>query len=238
MFQSTIPITLHSIKLKMVIWLSINVSMVTFMTVILRRQRSKDKKNHFYRCNFIGGEGISVEVEKGYNNFSYCNIFNASIAGIVAYSSHQSFYRCNFSNNWIGLQLESYSDVVESNFYHNHIAILLSSPKKDVIRKNFIIENKIGIEISAEIDSRGMGMNDINYNSFIKNDVHAIIYFLGKILFFYNNWTGNYWDNWIPYIPKPILCEDLLFKTYFFSWLNVDWHPLPLVNKSNIVNRD
>ena len=177
----------------------------------------KGKENNFFNCAFIG----PVEVYSSYTNFSYCNIF---YHGIMCSSPHITIYKCNFSYNDFALVLSSDSKVLENTFYKNNIGIRMDCSKNDTIQRNWFIKNKKGIYMGIEMGSHSGG-NKINYNHFVKNDIHARIDFWGKA-FSYNNWNENYWDNWIPSIPKPILCSDYILNTYFFSLLNVDWHPL------------
>ncbi len=184
------------------------------------------KRNQFLKCKF-GKKGIenAIELSHGlYNNFSYCSILDSNCGAYVS-SSHIDFYRCNFSNNNVALDLDSggHNRIIENNFFYNKGAIKIEETGNNIIRRNLFMKNGIGVSVEVFYDT---GSNEINYNNFIKNEIHAKIYFLDKAIL-YNNWNRNYWDNWPAYMPKPILSQEYLFGTYFISWLNIDWHPLP-----------
>lgn len=181
--------------------------------------------NNFSRCDFERSEkGIAIELMyTKYNNFSSCNISNSHYGAYVA-SSHIDFYKCNFSNNEFALiLLGSHNKIIKNIIYNNKEGIHLLWSKNNTIQKNLILENNKGIVLEVYFDT---GPNKINYNNFIKNNIHAEIYFLDKAMLF-NNWNRNYWDNWLKFIPKPIPSYETFFGTRFISWLNIDWFPLP-----------
>ncbi|RLF49163.1 MAG: hypothetical protein DRN10_01245, partial [Thermoplasmata archaeon] len=106
-------------------------------------------------------------------------------------------------------------------YSHKGICVLWS--KNNTIQKNLILGNDKGVELDVYYNG---GQNKINYNNFVKNEIHAEVYFIEKAMA-YNNWNRNYWDNWPKYIPKPIISREAMFGSYFLSLLNIDWLPLP-----------
>ena len=185
------------------------------------------KGNKFLRCNFenhVDYHGVAIELHStSYNDFSYCNVSN-SYYGVWLAAPHNIFHNCNFLNNTFTFTIMGSSNKIIGNiiaYSHKGICVLWS--KNNTIQKNLILGNDKGVELDVYYNG---GQNKINYNNFVKNEIHAEVYFIEKAMA-YNNWNRNYWDNWPKYIPKPIISREAMFGSYFLSLLNIDWLPLP-----------
>lgn len=118
-------------------------------------------------------------------------------------------------NVGIGLSI-SYFNIIANNTIANHkYGILIGFSIQNFLINNNISKNDIGVAFFI------WGMHKIYNNNFIKNKVHAL-----AINSRFNNWEGNYWDNWIglnrPYLkflPKIIPSISLGITN------NIDWHP-------------
>jgi parallel beta-helix repeat protein len=80
-----------------------------------------------------------------------------------------------------------------------------------IVDNTIISNDKYGIYFDS---SRN---NQVIDNNFINNTNNA--QFIGRVSL-WNEWVGNYWDNWIGLGPKIIRG-----KLIVFPWYNFDWHP-------------
>ena len=137
-----------------------------------------------------------------------------------------------------GIEIEDCSDIeITGNIFRDNgvgIQIYLSS---NVLISGNIVESSsnAGIEVRLssknmiyfnEIKDNGRGClllggnrNKFLQNNFINNKWQA--YFQSDLLDL-NRWLGNYWDNWIPLFPKPILGG---INYGMIIWFKFDWHP-------------
>jgi parallel beta-helix repeat protein len=121
-----------------------------------------------------------------------------------------------FRNNGVGLQIYLSSNVlISGNIVKDSsnagIEVRLSS--KILIYSNEIKDNSRGCLLL------GGNRNKFMQNNFINNKWQA--YFQSDLLDL-NRWSGNYWDNWIPLFPKPILGG---INYGMIIWFKFDWHP-------------
>lgn len=86
--------------------------------------------------------------------------------------------------------------------------------------------NSIYIVNNTIISNNGSGVyfvtsrsNKVFHNNFINNTCHAFFSHFA----FWNNWGGNYWDNWIGVGPKIIKGR---LRGPILPWYNFDWYPV------------
>jgi len=175
-----------------------------------------------------GGSGNVVYISANEVNISGFTIRNGGSsyrdksAGIKVFRSNFSI----FSNN---------------NLYNNGIGIYLYKSSHDIIYKNNISSNKYeGITLrwcnscfiygntvrngTFGVCLYGSYFNRVSHNNLIGNEENMHIYYWGRWpLFWTNRLTGNYWDNWIGFIPKPIIA----FFYPLYPLIQFDWLPLP-----------
>jgi parallel beta-helix repeat protein len=136
---------------------------------------------------------------------------------------------------------------------NNYKGISLDMSDKNKVRGNYIADNTdVGIELEDgshfneifgnTISNNRYGTktiyadyNLIKHNNFLNNTIHA--YFEAgrqyKIFAFtcFNFWAGNYWDDWLGPIPKPIFGTfeypdpDRPWHHKKIPWVNFDWCP-------------
>ena len=134
-----------------------------------------------------------------------------------------------YENSW---------NIVRNNIIKNNInGINIHWANNNQVFENIIQNNEnIGLEMESSRFSRIEGnvfdnngnyglylraashKNNINYNQFIDNEVHA--YFEGSI---FNDWNRNYWSNSRYIILKPIIGKlDILN----IPWVDFDFYPI------------
>jgi len=90
------------------------------------------------------------------------------------------------------------------------------------VYENHVQNNRWGISLYGchfTIVTRNNLIDNINFP--YKENMH-IYYWSDFYLFFTNVLSGNYWDNWIGILPKPILAS--FYPVY--PLIQFDWHPL------------
>ncbi|MCD6448199.1 MAG: right-handed parallel beta-helix repeat-containing protein [Thermoplasmata archaeon] len=188
----------------------------------LEEGKNNTIKNCTIRYHYIG---VSMIYGSTGNSVIRCNISNNEY-GIYTSSSGNYFSESNISQNNIGIGIYTHNknEIINNYISHNEEGVIIMASDENKIEENEIVYNKYGIKLYASLG--GGKRNLITGNIFLGNEkFHALIYF-GWTTIAYNIWNGNYWDNWLAPIPKPIVSQEGLLGTYFISWLNVDWKPL------------
>ena len=125
----------------------------------------------------------------------------------------------------------TYSFIVYANVIKNcNTGIDLGTQNRHLITKNNITHNNLGIWLFRTFGSK------ITHNNFIDNEKHAsfdFLIFYQVLLLHYNNWNGNYWDDWQVRVPRPIRgSADIMFVFFtgatlipIYPWIAFDWQP-------------
>ena len=168
---------------------------------------------------------------------------NAFGAGINKWSSKNVSIHDNiFKNNCIGINggAKEYNNIFTNNIYGLYIEDIGSS-----VFDNLIENNSIGIEIigwSHNIYGNQIKGNDIGIvsedgrgrihgNNFINNNKQAYFSNLLNTPSGRSIWFNNYWNDWIPFIPRPIsgtwayysfILQNLIGP---YPGIQIDWHP-------------
>ena len=182
------------------------------------------------RIIILFGEGISIIYSK--NNVIRKNTFKDNIQGIALTGSENNNITENiFEGNRIGVYASgsNYNTIHRNTIKKCGNGIFLTdslntktSSKKNVIKRNLLTLNRIGIFTTGAAD------NTITENNFILNIKNAK-FMIENFTHLTNKYSKNYWNR--PRImPKVIFGFKLMQipfipKIFRIPLINIDWHP-------------
>jgi parallel beta-helix repeat protein len=167
----------------------------------------EDSNNNRIENNTISNNSRGIELE----HTNYSIITSNTVSGIEG------------PGPGIGLWYDSNHNIISKNEVDScgYDGIELVEGSYNTIFGNNITGNGLGLE--CYIVNSGYS-NKCNYNNFIDNTLHIIVFSpfpsLRK-----NNFDSNYWDNWPGIIPKPILGARRPYQR-MLTIVAFDWCPL------------
>ncbi len=197
--------------------------------------------NNTIECDF-NGDGIII-TESSSNRISNNKISSYS-------TSDRDDFIFQYGFNGILLQLYSHdNDVTNNNISDYFSATQIWNSNENLFTQNYISDNLMGLYLYES------HKNIITHNNFINNSFPLeffdeipfglVKFFLKRLLSqhatfgssYFNNWNGNYWDDWSSVLPKPIkgIFERRTMSVFYgiipipfpptIPLWNFDWHP-------------